>query len=198
MPKHYGLILSGVAVAAFLGGGCGLFDPRDPEDPTQTGLNYRPPTDHPIVITNLQAAVEQKNLANYVSCFSDPAKGGRIFVFIPSADAAAQYASALANWTLEAEGGYFQNMIARSSPNAFVSLLLTQKGAEVSADSVVYNIDYVLTFEHLEEGFPKTARGNLQFTITRDPANFWAISRWADYKTTDDATWSLFKGKFSN
>ena len=89
-------------------------------------------------------------------------------------------------------------MIARSSANAFVSLLLTQKSSEISTDSVVYNIDYVLTFEHSEEGFPKTARGNLQFTITRDPANFWAISRWADYKTTDDATWSLFKGKFSN
>lgn len=191
-------IVTGILAAAFQLAGCGLFEPRTPEDPSQSSLNYRPPTDHTIVISNLQNAVEQRNVANYTSCFSDPAKQGRPFIFIPSVEAAAQYASVLANWSLEAEQGYFQNLVAKSPSGAFTSLLLTVKSSDVNPDSVVYSYDYVLTFEHSDPDFPKTARGNLQFTLTRDPNNFWAISRWIDFKTTDDVTWSTFKGRFSN
>lgn len=178
--------------------GCGLFGPRDPEPPTQSGLNNRPPTEPSIVIANLQSAIDQKNIVNYMGCFADPSKGSLRFVFIPSADAGALYAGALSTWSYQDEESYFQNLIARSPAQAFSSLSLTLKTSTVSADSVVYSYDYVLVFEHNDPGFPRTARGALQFTVRVDNSNFWMIQRWVDFKTTPDISWSHFKGNFSN
>jgi hypothetical protein len=184
-----------LAVAAT---GCGLFEPRDPEEPSQSSLNYRPPTEPSAVIANLQSAIEQRNQANYVSCFSDASRGAPVFVFIPSAEAAAAYGGTLASWTLDDERAYFQNLVARSGQQAYASLTLTLKTTTVTSDSVVSAYDYVLTFEHSDTGFPRSARGSLQFTFREDASNFWAIQRWVDFKTTADVTWSDFKGKFSN
>jgi hypothetical protein len=180
--------------------GCGLFEPRTPEDPdpTQGSLNAQPPTEPDIVITNLQSAIEQKNVANYMNCFADPLKSSWRFIFIPSADASALYAGVLSAWTRDEEQAYFQNLIARSPASAFARLVLTQKSKDVSADSVVYSYDYSFTFEHSDPGFPRTAVGNLQFSLGIDNNNFWVIYRWTDFKTTDGASWSLFKGKFAN
>jgi hypothetical protein len=177
---------------------CGIFEPRTPEDPSQASLNFRPPTDPVIVIANLQSAIDQKNVANYASCFADPMKVGRPFLFTPSAEASAQYAGVFSSWSFTQEQSYFQNLVAKSSPAAFSNLLLTLKTSAVTADSVIYSYDYILTFEHNEIGFPKTARGNLQFTLVTDNSNFWTIYRWNDFKTGGDITWSMFKGKFSN
>lgn len=187
-----GLLL--VAVVA----GCGLFEPREPEEPAQGSLNFPPQTDPAIVITNLQNSIAVKNVANYANCFVDQPAYPRPFSFTPSTEAIAQYPGALGSWSIQAERDYFQNLISKSPENGFSSLLLTPKGETVSADSVLMDFDYVLTFEHTEPEFPRTARGSLRFTILRNASNFWAIADWLDYKTTDDATWSLFKGKFSN
>jgi len=185
-----------VLVAALAG--CGIFEPRDPEDPAQGSLNFPPQTDPVVVISNLQNAIAAKNLANYTNCFVDQPAFTRPFVFTPSAEASAQYPGALGNWSIQAERDYFQNLIAKSPVNGFASLILTPKGETVSTDSVLVDFDYVFTFEHTEPEFPFTARGSLRFTILRNASNFWAIADWLDYKTTEDATWSLFKGKFSN
>jgi hypothetical protein len=176
---------------------CSLFDTREAEDPTQSGLDYRPPTDPAIVIANLQAAIDQKSLANYTSCFADPSKG-KPFSFFASGEALAQYPSVLDNWSYAEEQAYFQNMMAKTPANAFSNLLLALRSSSVTADSVTMSYDYTLTIEHSDPSFPRTARGNLQFMLAADRGNFWAIYRWSDYKTTGDVTWSLFKGKFSN
>ncbi len=185
-------------IVSLLAASCGLFEPRDPEDPSQSSLNFKPPTDPSIVISNLQSAIEQKNAANYISCFGDETKGQAPFVFIPSPEAAALYAAVLDNWTLDDEQSYFLNLIARGGTQAFASLSLTAKGSTVSADSVVYGYDYILVFEHSETGFPKTARGTLQFTLRVTQSNIWTIQRWMDFSTTGEVSWSHFKGKFSN
>ena len=187
-----------ILFAGILIEGCGLFDPRDSEAPSQSSLNFRPPTDPAIVIANLQSAIEQKSVANYVSCFADASKGAPPFVFIPSADAAAAYAGTLGSWSLQEEQEYFQNIIARSNQQAYATLALTLKTTTVTSDSVVSAYDYVLVFEHNDTGFPRTARGSLQFTLREDATNFWMIQRWVDFKTTSDISWSHFKGKFSN
>jgi hypothetical protein len=185
-------------VLIFVCAGCGLFEPRDPEEPSQSSLNFQPPTEPSIVVANLQSAIEEKNAANYTSCFSDESKGQPAYVFIPSPDAAALYGSSLADWNLNEEQSYFQNLIARSSSGAFSTLTLASKGSTVTTDSVVYSYDYTLVFEHNVTGFATTARGTLQFTLRVSQSNFWAIQRWVDFKTTDDISWSSFKGKFSN
>lgn len=190
--------LGSLLVAGILLSGCGLFEPRTPEDPSTSRLDFLPPTEPTIVIDNLQNAIDQKNIANYAACFSDVATGGKTYVFIPSAEASAQYGLALASWGVAQEQAYFQNLIARSPTNAAAGLQLTQKSQLVTADSVIYSYDYVFTFEHSEAGFPKVAQGNLQFVLAPDAGNRWSIYRWIDFKTGNDLTWSMFKGKFSN
>ncbi len=187
-----------LVAAGFLWSGCNLFAPRDPEDPAGSRLDFLPPTEPSIVVDNLQSAIDQKSVANYTACFSDAAAGGKAFVFIPSAEASAQYGLALAAWGTAQEQAYFQNLIARSPANAYAGLQLTQKSQLVTADSVIYSYDYTFTFEHSEPGFPKVAQGNLQFALAPDASNRWSIYRWIDFKTGSDITWSMFKGKFSN
>jgi hypothetical protein len=177
---------------------CSLFDTRDPEDPSQTGLDFQPPTDPSLVIANLQGAIDQKNLANYVNCFADPTKTNIPFQFVASGDALAQYPTILDRWTLDDEHDYFQNMMARTPKSAFTSLSLSLRSSSIATDSVTLNYDYVLTVEHTDAGVPRTARGNMQFTLGMDRTNFWMIYRWMDFKTTSDVTWSTFKGHFSN
>ena len=104
----------GVALLAcwqLLGAGCNLFEPRDPEVPSQSSDSFIPPTDPDAVIENLQNAVAQKNSVNYVRCFADPSRTVRPFQFFPSPDAGARYASVFAFWTVDQEKTYFQNLV---------------------------------------------------------------------------------------
>lgn len=193
----------GVALLAcwqLLGAGCNLFEPRDPEAPSQSSDSFIPPTDPDAVIENLQNAVAQKNSVNYVRCFADPSRTTRPFQFFPSPDAGARYASVFTSWTVDQEKTYFQNLVARASGkvNAYSNLLLTHRVVTLTGDSAVHSYDYTLTFEHTDASFPTVATGNLQFVLGLDNNNAWVIYRWNDYKTTSDVTWSHFKGKFSN
>jgi hypothetical protein len=184
--------------AALTEGACNIFEPRTPESPAQSGLDFRPPTDPAIVIANLESAVEQKSVANYVSCFADPAKTNRPFSFQPASDASAQYPGLFSSWSNANEQEYFQNLVAKTLSGAFSSLSLVSKSSIITPDSVIYSYDYTFTFEHSVPAFAKTARGSLQFTLVVDNSNFWTISRWMDYASTSDPSWSLFKAKFSN
>jgi len=186
------------AVFAQVMGGCGLFEPRTPEAPTQSSQTFLPPTDPFTVISNLQNAVAQKSIPNYVQCLADPSNPGHAFVFIPSSEGTALYASLFRSWSTTEEQAYFQNLTTRTTPASLSQLDLTQKSQSLAADSALLEYDYTLRFENTVAGFPSRASGGVQFALQRSPSNFWTIYRWADFKTTNDITWSLFKGKFSN
>lgn len=189
-----------LACLILLAAGCELFEPREPEPPSQASDSFIPPTDPDVVIQNLQNAIAQKSSVNYVRCFADPVRASRPFVFSPSPDAGARYAGVFADWGVEEERTYFQNMVARAAgkPNAYSNLLLTQRSVTLTGDSAIQSYDYTLTFEHTDPSFSTVASGNLQFVLGLDNSNAWVIYRWSDFKTTSDVTWSHFKGKFSN
>jgi len=189
------LLAAGLSVH---GAGCGLFEPRNPESPTQSSESFLPPTDPLIVVANLQSAIEQKSVPNYVQCLADPQAGVHAFLFVPSSEGTALYSSLFRNWTTTEEQAYFQNLTTRTSPASISKLDLTEKTRSLAADSALLEYDYTLTFENTVSGFPSRASGNLQFALQRSSSNFWTIYRWTDFKTTNDITWSLFKGKFSN
>jgi len=181
-----------------IGSGCGLFAPRDPEPPTQSSQTFLPATDPLIVVSNLQSAIEQKSVPNYVQCLADPVQDIHPFLFIPSAEGAAQYGSLFRTWSIVEEQAYFQNLTTRTTPASISKLDLALKTSSLAADSAFLEYDYTLTFENTVQGFPSRASGNLQFALQRRSSNFWTIYRWTDSKTTSDISWSLFKGKFSN
>lgn len=178
---------------------CNIFETREAEPPSQSGVQYDQQTFPSSVISNLQKAISEKNEVRYIACFTNPSPPQRTFTFIPSADAAEIYAIVLRNWTHQQEQSYFQNLIARrKQPQSFSNLTLIAKDSVVSGnESRTYSYDYTLTFEHNEPGFTQTVRGSLQFTLVNDNSE-WTISRWVDLKTRTDLTWSSLKGKFSN
>jgi hypothetical protein len=178
--------------------GCGLFDTRTPEPPSESNCFSVPQTRPGTVITNLQTAIAQKCVDTYAACFSGGSPGQQPLVFVPSAEAREQYAAVMNNWSTTDEQAYFRNLTARGVVNGFASLLLAPRDSVISPDSVVYSYDYTFTFQHTEPGFPVTARGNMQLSLAPDANNVWRIYRWVDLKTTDDVTWSIFKGRFSN
>jgi hypothetical protein len=191
------LLLLSAGLAGYAGG-CGLFEPRSPEAPTQSSQTFLPATDPLIVISNLQDAIEQKSVPNYMQCLADPLAGVHIFLFVPSSEGTAQYGSLFRTWSTAEEQAYFQNLTTRTTPASISKLDLTEKTRSLAADSALLEYDYTLTFENTAAGFPSRASGNLQFALQRSSSNIWTIYRWTDFKTTNDITWSLFKGKFSN
>ena len=199
MPGGISRNFLAVLLSTSILGGCSLFEPRDPEQPSQSSSNFIPPTTPELVITNLENSIAQKDIQNYASCFADSSRSGRSYTFIPSADAAALFPSVLNSWTYIEERTYFTNLIGRAVPNGFANVSFTLPTTQVFADSMLYSADYLLTFQHTDAGFPSTARGHLQFAIGVDNATqLWSIYRWVDFKTTEDITWSSFKGRFSN
>lgn len=188
-----------VLYVTMLAASCNIFELREAEPPSQSGFQYLPRTFPANVILNLQNSVGQQDVAGYVANFTDSTRSQYSFTFVPSGDAAEIYASVLRNWTLQQEQSYFQNLVAkRRQPQSFSNLTLVPKDSIISGnDSRTYSFDYTFTFEHVEPGFTQTARGTAHFTLVNDNSE-WTISRWVDLKTTNDLTWSSFKGKFSN
>lgn len=194
-------LILGMVVSATLTS-CALFEPREPEPPSQSGSNFEPPYSAETVISNLKNAIAAKNLDNYIACFSDPLRTQRVYTFVPSAPAWAQYSGELSSWDREKERAYMQNLISRTSSNAFSSLLLVPKSFQITSDSVVHNYEYTFTFHHDGRVISdSTARGELWFTLGQDNSGLWSIYRWIDYPLTPTSTiitWSSFKGGFSS
>jgi hypothetical protein len=173
---------------------CDLFQTRQPEQPSQTTSTFLPPTSYDIVLRNLQFAVVEDNVDNYLRCFADSAV--RRYEFIPAAEARARFASIFNQWSLESERRYFQNL--GSPANGAPSLTFpNQSPIYTGADSVIYNLNYTLFFPHKRDGVPQVVQGNMQLYLGADPRRLWSIYRWQDSRTTTDSTWSYWKAVFS-
>ncbi len=176
--------------------GCDLFQTRDPQSPSQISSNYKPPVTPEIVLDNLASAVAEYNAVHYIQCLADTSSSSRQFEFIPSAEVAGSFASIFQSWSPEKERRYFQNLGQPTNAAPFLSLTNKQQVA-ASSDSVVYNIDYTLSFPHHNTSAPQTVRGKMQLFLGANAQASWSIYRWQDFKTTQDSTWSLWKAIFS-
>lgn len=192
------LPLSAVLLFGLLAPGCGLFETRDPAPPSESNCVSIPATRPGIVLSNLQNAVGQKCVDMYAACFSQPGSGQPPLQFVPSAEAREQYAGVLDEWDAADEQAYFRNLVARSVVNGLAQLQLVPRDSIVTPDTVLYSLDYRLTFQHTDAGFPVTAAGTMRVTLAPDGGTIWRIFRWVDFQTTGEASWSLFKGRFSN
>jgi hypothetical protein len=175
---------------------CDIFKTRTPEEPSETGSGYQPPTSADIVIENLINAISEKSSLNYAQCFPGTTSEYS-FSFVPAPDVQKQYYSVFISWDISSEKSYFENLIAQTSDYATSRLTLNGSFTYSSTDSMIYNADYSLTFNHDVSNISQTASGNLQFAIRRDQNNYWWITRWIDNKVNDNFCWSELKARFS-
>jgi len=170
---------------------CSLFDTREPANPSLPSFSFKQPTDPSIVISNLQNAVFEKNVANYMSCFIDPVTAGRAYTFNPSSDGAN-----LVNWSRDDERTYFENLRASIGENGFSQLTLIQENTPFPIDTARFEFRYSLTAQHTKPGVPTTVSGHMELSIGRESGGTrWSIYSWTDHKDTAE-TWSRFKVEF--
>ena len=170
---------------------CNLFDTREAANPSLPSLSFRQPTDPSIVISNLQNAVSEKNVANYVSCFVDPITSNRELTFIPSSDGAG-----LVSWSRDDERSYFENLRTSIGENGFSQLTLFPQNTPFPIDTVRYEFRYTLTVMHSKPGVPTTVSGHMELSIGRETnSSRWSIYAWTDRKDTAE-TWSRLKVEF--
>ena len=178
--------------------GCDLFSTRSVEPPTDPRSNFTPPTSFDIVVQNMQFAIAEKNLNNYMQCFVDTNFTAGAFVFNADVEAEVQF-PILDNWGIQKERSYFNNLLALTSPGETSTLFFSNELVLPSLDSVIYDSDYLLVFNHSKETVAKTVRGKLRFVLKPNQSNFWAIETWSDFKANpEDTTWSILKAGFVN
>ena len=168
--------------------GCSLFEPREPEQPTQSGDHFDQPGQPSIVISNLSYAITEKNVSNYMKCLVDTTVSTRPFKFNPSSDAAN-----LVNWSLADERSYFINFTGSIGKNGYSDLLLTEADSITTADSKTYQYKYSLAFSRIGEP-SRMVSGHMELKLAVDNG-FWSIYEWSDFKDLD-TTWSRLKLEF--
>jgi len=178
--------------------GCGLFDTRDVEAPVDPRSNFIPPTAPEIVIVNFNNAIIEKNVNNYIACFVDTSYSTRKFSYVADLASQSQYL-VFRYWNLGYENSYFANLKALTDPSSNSNLFLSNQMVNTTSDTVVYDADYLLRFEHQKPTVAKTLKGKLRLILSSDSRSLWAIHHWIDYKVNDnDTTWSVLKANFSN
>jgi hypothetical protein len=178
--------------------GCNIFQTRTPEPPQQGRSDFLPPTSPDIVVQNLQNAISDRNVINYIACFSDPTSGGQSFSFMPSPRAASQYRAIFQNWDISSEQSYFNNLISQSSTSSSSALVLSSIQLVPYTDSAYYSANYTLLWPNKVASNLQQVQGNLQFYLGVNPNGSWSIYRWVDSGTSDTVkTWSDLKAQFS-
>jgi hypothetical protein len=178
--------------------GCGLFGLRDVETPTEPRSNFIPPTTPDIVLANLQSAITDKDINNYLQCMVDTSLTPRRFSFSADISSQIQY-PIFRNWDLTNEKNYFYNLLSLTTPQSTSLFLPSNISSNTYSDSAVYDMDYWLRFDHQKTTVAKILTGKLRFVMVINSKNLWAISRWIDIKGVDtDTTWSVLKANFSN
>ena len=177
--------------------GCGLFDTRDVEPPTDPRSNFTPPTSPDIVIINLQFAIAEKNLNNYMACFVDTNFSSRKFTYQADVSSQVQY-PIFAFWNLSNENAYYTNLLALTNAQSNSHLFFSDEMLSTSLDTAIYDADYLLRFEHQKPTVAQTLKGKLRFYMAADSRNLWSVHSWFDFKeNADDTTWSVLKANFN-
>jgi len=178
--------------------GCGLFETRDVEPPSNTRSNFIQPTSPDIVLTNLIFSIAEKDLDNYMRCFVDSAFSVRRFNYIPDALSQSSYPVFL-NWNLNSERIYFSNLVSATFTDASSNLFADNEILNTAIDSAVMDLDYILVFNHNRNNVAKELKGKLRFVMGTDSRSLWSIHTWYDFiDNNDDTTWSVLKANFVN
>ncbi|GAB4294941.1 MAG: hypothetical protein Kow0098_16860 [Ignavibacteriaceae bacterium] len=182
------LIISSIA-------GCDLFETREAEQPDAPRDDFQPAVTTDLLIQNLVNSLRDKNVTNYLACFSDSSFSNRSFRFSASSEALSQFPELAQNWSLENEEQYFLNMANKIKDDLPITLSLSNVVSSTQGDSVIYSAMYILNVPH-SESFPVIYQGDLQFTMIRDSRTVYVISYWQDNKPDEGSSWSELKGHF--
>lgn len=195
MLKKNKILFTVFLITVLLIKGCGIFDTRNPEEPANIRSTFVPPTTPEIVIDNLSFSILEKNSENYVKCIS-----ASNFLYVPDSKSQLVYGQIFENWDPLDEKRYMDNLISQTNTHASSVLFLDNEiYTQITSDSVSFQADYIIVYQHNRINLPKSAIGNLLLTLNTDENDLYSITRWQDFRQNDtDFTWSELKANFSN
>jgi hypothetical protein len=175
------------------------FATREAEPPTEGRTSWRLPADPMIVLQNMTAAIEEKNVENYMKCLVDSIN---LFRFTPDQYQASTNAGIFEQWSLGHEQSYINKAFTSIPDDSARSLKFSNIQRNEFPDSALIRADYEITLHHiLAPAFPTIGKGQVDFVLIRR-YGYWMISRWSDFETKVDPTatrvpsWSTIKAIF--
>ena len=167
---------------------------RDPEPPVFSRSSWIPPLSPDKVLVNMQNAVAERDVQNYIRCLADPAYGPRVFVFEPDPETAADRPTVFLQWGIERERTVLQQAFALVPSDSSCSLLWTKVVKEIVApDTAVFVRQYRLDIRHKPAPFPSRVEGQAEFRLATDRRGEWMVYRWTDNATAGSVSWSRLK-----
>lgn len=168
--------------------GCELFEPRDPEPPTTSGVNFPPANSPDILFQNFVNSHREKVLEYYLNCIVDEITLSENFSFVPASGAINKYPS-LSDWDKNSERIFFNNIITKSGESQ-IFVTLENEQSNTFGDSASFSYDYSISLPFSQDAY----EGSVRFVIKNDSRNLWFITRWEDYQVDDKLSWSDLKG----
>ncbi len=183
--------------------GCDLFSTRTPENPSESKTFFLPPTEPAILVQNFESAVKNKNLENYLKCFTSNTDDVTSYRFFPSQSATTSFGSLFILWGTEQERRFFNSLSALITKETLPILFWTDRKAIIeNPDSAVFESDYTLNINFSDSNIPSDYNGKIRLVMISDNNGLWSISKWYDYNlgSTDTIanSWSILKAKLYN
>lgn len=192
MKRH--LLIPVLIVLAFCA--CSLFEPRIPEDPSNSGVVWLDPTSPDIVIENMQSALNGGS-ALYMDCFTES------FIFYADTSDINNYSTYnFSDWTKTVENSTVTAMFAIVPPDSTITVefLIDMNNPDPTApaDSATIYREYTITIpqsNHSGTGTP--AVGIAELRMVEDDG-LWAVQEWYDARHEETAlvTWAVAKAYY--
>ncbi len=187
-----GIILT-LLLTLVLAGGCGLFEPRVPDEPGTGGVPWIPPTEPESVFVNLKNSLEGKVMLNYMNCLHDS------FVFHPdpsdSIDLLALYGEdVFQDWTLDVEQTVTQTILDEA---ASIQLTFTTRDTTICVGDADCYFYYKYQLQVIYKvGGTEYFYGLADYHLRREGGE-WFIYMWLDKRDPDFQafdSWGKLKG----
>lgn len=176
---------------------CGLFEPRDNEEPEDPAAWIDYPINRDHVLLNLQYSyIYPENQNKYKEIFTSD------FIFeFTSQDVSEHSTPSQINFQEEASiifnmhkilGDYNEKVKIDS-----LEAIADQDDIIDTASATLFRNYYIEVTDIDSNDLLRTYRGKAQFDLVQDPeTSLWKINHWKDYRTTTNQTWGLLKNEY--
>ncbi len=197
--NFYPIFRTGLAISVIVFIACANpFTTRDPEPPGQNPSTFIPPTTPEFVFINVQNAIRERNVENYIRSLVDTTRSSQRFAFVPDQGVAANHPGVFTSWGLADERRYLTNLLQATPADSGRSLLFTEVDRDEGASSAIIEQRYVLVIRHTRQRgiLPSMFLGQSKFFLERNTTGDWAIYRWEDFSDGINSSWSELKALF--
>ena len=171
-----------------------LFSTREPESPVDPRSNWNPPLSADQVFLNLQNAIYDRHVENYIRCLVNPSYSHRNYQFEADAEIHETYSEIFLSWDISKEEAVIQQAFSLVPADSTCVLSFIENVREiVVSDSAIVVKKYKLELHHIQSTLPIIYEGQVEWWLAPDQRGEWSIYHWIDNGISGLPSWSLLK-----